>query len=338
MGTRSRQLSVLFVIAVGLVGLANAQSSPDRAQLIEDAKKEGKVVFYTGASANDGNALKVAFERKYPFLKMEYFRAGKDKLLGKYLTEVRNNTFLPDVYQGSVFPLAALQQKGLLARYQSPEREAIHENLRDNNDYWAPVILNAMTITYNTRLVKGDDIPKSYNDLLLPKWKGRLGLDLNKTEWYVAMMQTLGEERGRKYMEALSKQNVQARDGNTIIGQLLAAGEFSLAVSQYPTSVEEMKKSGAPIEWIPLQPHFVYAQVLALTAKNFHPAAGKLFIDYCLSEEGQQVLRGISRITVRKDVLPNPPKLIQGHKLLVVNPVSADDYNRYNNEYHKYFR
>jgi iron(III) transport system substrate-binding protein len=150
------------VIAVGLVGLANAQTSPDRGKLIEDAKKEGKVVFYTGASANDGNALKVAFERKYPFLKMEYFRAGKDKLLGKYLTEVRNNTFLPDVYQGSVFPLAALQQKGLLARYQSPEREAIHENLRDNNDYWAPVILNAMTITYNTRLVKGGDIPKSY--------------------------------------------------------------------------------------------------------------------------------------------------------------------------------
>jgi ABC-type Fe3+ transport system substrate-binding protein len=78
--------------------------------------------------------------------------------------------------------------------------------------------------------------------------------------------------------------------------------------------------------------------VLALTAKNSHPAAGKLFIDYCLSEEGQQVLKGISRITVRKDVVPNPPKLIQGHKLLVVNPVSADDYNRYNNEYHKYFR
>ena len=78
--------------------------------------------------------------------------------------------------------------------------------------------------------------------------------------------------------------------------------------------------------------------MLALTAKNSHPAAGKLLIDYCLSEEGQTVLKGLSRITVRKDVLPNPAKLIQGHKLLVVNPVGADDYNRYNNEYHKYFR
>ena len=149
---RSSLFGFLFAMMFGFVGSARAQFSPaERAKLIEDAKKEGKVVFYTGASANDGNALKAAFEKKYPFLKMEYFRAGKDKLLGKYLTEVRNNTFLPDVYQGSVFPLATLQQKGLLARYRSPEREAIHENLRANDDYWAPVILNAMTITYNTR-------------------------------------------------------------------------------------------------------------------------------------------------------------------------------------------
>jgi len=127
---RSNLLCFFFVFVVGFVGFAEAQTSfADRAKLIEDAKREGKIVFYTGASANDGNALKTAFEKKYPFLKMEYFRAGKDKLLGKYLTEVRNNTFLPDVYQGSVFPLATLQQKGLLARYRSPERDAISRNL-----------------------------------------------------------------------------------------------------------------------------------------------------------------------------------------------------------------
>jgi len=105
--------------------------------------------------------------------------------LGKYLTEAHNNTFLADVYQGSVFPLATLQQRGLLARYRSAERDSIHESLRPKDDYWAPVVLNAMTIAYNTQLVKGDDIPKNYEDLLLRKWKGKLGLDLNKTEWYV---------------------------------------------------------------------------------------------------------------------------------------------------------
>lgn len=330
-------VGISFILSLASFALAQGQLK-DRAKLIEEATKEGKVVFYTGSSANDANALKAAFERKYPFIKFEYFRAGKDKLLGKYLTEARNQTFLPDVYQSSVFPMTTLQQRGLLAKYQSPEREGVPEALRGKDGYWTAVVLNAMTIAYNTRLVKADEIPKNYEDLLLPKWKGKLGLDLNKTEWYVAMLQMMGDEKGRKYMEALSRQNVQARDGNTITGQLLAAGEFSLVVSQYPTSIEEMKKVGAPVDWVPLQPHFVYAQGIGVTAKNSHPAAGRLFVDFCLSEEGQKVFRGLSRITARKDVLPIPPKLIQGHRLLVVNPASAEDYNRYNNEYHKYFR
>jgi len=103
-----------------LAGSAHAQSSAERAKLIDDARKEAKVVFYTGASANGGNALKAAFEKKYPFIKMEYFRAGKDKLLGRYLTEARNNTFLADVYQGSVFPLATLQQRGIARPSPTP--------------------------------------------------------------------------------------------------------------------------------------------------------------------------------------------------------------------------
>lgn len=334
----SRAVVAWVCIALCGPGILRAQVIADRAKLIEEAKKEGKVVFYSGSNANDANAIKAGFEKKYPFIHFEYFRAGKDKLLGKYLTEVRSGTYLPDVYQSSIFPMTTLQQRGLLARYLSPEREAVPEVLREKEGYWTAVVLNAMTIAYNTRLVKAEDIPKSYEDLLLPKWKGRLGLDLNKTEWFVAMLQMMGDEKGRSYMAALSKQNVQARDGNTITGQLLAAGEFAVVVSQYPTSVEEMKKAGAPVEWIPLQPHFVYAQGIGVTAKNSHPAAGRLFVDYCLSEEGQVIFRGLSRITARKDVLPNPPKLIQGHRLLVVKPLSNDDYNRFNNEYHRLFR
>jgi iron(III) transport system substrate-binding protein len=311
---------------------------PERARLIEEAKKEGKVVVYAAYSANDANVFKAAFEKKYPFLQFEYFRAGKDKLLARYLTEVKAGRFLPDVYQSSIFPVTTLLQGRLLGKYLSPERTAYADTLKDKEGYWTAVYLNAMTIAYNTRMVKPNEVPKSYQDLLLPKWKGMIGMDLNKTEWYVAMMQMMGEERGRKYMEALSKQDVQARDGNTITGQLLVAGEFPVVISQYPTSVEELKKLGAPIDWVPLEPHFVYSIVIATTAKQPHPHAGRLFVDFVLSEEGQKVMRSLSRIPARRDVLPNPPNLIQGHKLLVVNPASSEDYNRFNNEYHKYFR
>lgn len=333
-------LLLIFQVAFSQLGSAYGQSQPskDRAKLVEEAKREGKVVVYAAYSTADANAFKAAFERKYPFIKFEYFRAGKDKLLARYLTEVRAGQFLPDVYQSSIFPIMTLQQKGLLAKYSSPEREVYAEALKDKEGYWTAVYLNAMTIAYNTRLVRPGEVPKGYQELLLPKWKGKMGMDLNKTEWYVAMFQMMGEEKGKKYMEALSKQQIQARDGNTITGQLLVAGEFPLVVSQYPTSVEEFKKVGAPIDWVPLDPHFVYSITIAMTAKNSHPAAGKLFIDFVLSEEGQLIMKSLSRIPARKDVLPSPPNLIQGRKLLVVNPASSEDYNRFNNEYHKYFR
>ena len=323
--------------ALLLPSLAQAQA-PDRAKLIEEAKKEGKLVVYAAYSALDANAFKAAFEKKYPFIQFEYFRAGKDKLLSRYLTEVKAGQFLPDVYQSSIFPMTTLMQRGLLGKYLSPERAVYADAFKDKEGFWTAAYINAMTMAYNTRMVKPDEVPKSYDELLLPKWKGKMGLDLNKTEWYVAMLQMMGEEKGKKYMEALSRQDVQARDGNTITGQLLVAGEFPLVISQYPTSVEEYKKVGAPIEWVALDPHFVYSIVIGVTAKQPHPAAGRLFIDFVLSQEGQQVMRSLSRISVRKDVPPNPPRLIEGRKLLVVKPGSSEDYNRYNNEYHKYFR
>jgi iron(III) transport system substrate-binding protein len=334
---------IAFLLAAhtvfALSGLACAQSpSMDRTKLIEEAKKEGKVMVYISSNASDANALKAAFEKKYPFIKMEYYRTEKDNLIARYLLEVRNGSYLPDVYQSSVFPIMTLVERGLLAKYFSPEREAYIEPLRDKEGYWNANYLNAVTIAYNTRLVKPEDVPTSYPDLLLPKWKGKMGLILSHTEWYFGMLQMMGEEKGRKYMEALSKQNLQSRMGSTLMSQLMIAGEFSVLVSQYPTGVEQLKKMGAPIEWVATEPWIVYPIGIAVTAKNSHPAAGRLCVDFILSQEGQTVMKSLSRIPARKDVLPDPPRLIQGRKLLVVKPASSETYSKYNAELLRYFR
>jgi iron(III) transport system substrate-binding protein len=310
----------------------------DRAKLVADAQREGKVVVYVSSNASDAKALKSAFEKKYPFVQMEFFSSGKDALLSKYLLEARTGNYLADVYQSSVFPIMNLLEKGLLARYASPEREAYIEALRDKDGYWNATYLNAVTMAYNSRLLKPDEVPASYQELLLPKWKGKMGFVLSHTEWYFAMMQMMGEEKGRKYMEALSKQNIQARIGSSLMNQLMMAGEFPLLVSQYPTGVEEIKKSGAPIDWVPLDPWFVYPIGIAVTAKNSHPAAARLYVDFILSEEGQTFMRTLSRIPARKDILPNPPRLMQGRKLFVIKPASSAIYNKYNAEMLGYFR
>lgn len=131
-------------------------------RLLEDAKKEGKVVVYVSSNASDAKALKAVFEKKYPLINMEFFSSGKDALLSKYLLEACTGTYLADVYQSSVFPIMNLLEKGLLAQYYSPEREAYIEALRDKDGHWNGMYLNALTMAYNTRLVKPDEVPTSY--------------------------------------------------------------------------------------------------------------------------------------------------------------------------------
>lgn len=330
---------MLLIHAISESRLSYAQSqSKDRAKLVEDAKKEGKVVVYVSSNASDAKALKGAFEKKYPFINMEFFSSGKDALLSKYLLEARTGTYLADVYQSSVFPIMNLLEKGLLARYYSPEGDAYIEALRDKDGYWNATYLNAITMAYNTRLIKPEEVPTSYQELLSPKWKGKMGFVLSHTEWYFAMLQMMGEEKGRKYMEGLSKQDIQSRIGSSLMNQLMMAGEFPLLISQYPTGVEELKKTGAPIDWVPLDPWFVYPIGIAVTAKNSHPAAGRLYVDFILSGEGQTFMKTLSRIPARKDILPSPPRLMQGRKLFVIKPASSAVYNKYNAEMLRYFR
>ena len=330
-------LAMLAVVTFTDTEISQAQTK-ERAKLIEDAKKEGKVMVYVSSNASDARALEAAFEKKYPFVNMEFYSSGKDALLTRYLLEARTSNYLADVYQSSVFPIMNLAEKGLLAKYYSPERDGFIEALRDKDGYWHATYLNAVTMAYNSRMLKPEDVPNSYQELLQPKWKEKMGFVLSHTEWYFAMLQSMGEEKGRQYMEALSKQKIQSRIGSSLMNQLMMAGEFPLLISQYPTGVEELKKAGAPIDWVPLDPWFVYPIGIAVTAKNTHPAAARLYVDFILSEEGQTSMRQLSRIPARKDVLPNPPRLMQGRKLFVIKPASSAIYNKYNAEMLRYFR
>ncbi len=332
------RFAILATLTLTNPGVGQAQTK-ERAKLIEDAKKEGKVMVYVSSNASDARALEAAFEKKYPFVNMEFYSSGKDALLTRYLLEARTNSNLADVYQSSVFPIMNLvgertARQVLLAG----ARRIISKHCATRTAIWHATYLNAVTMAYNSRMLKPDEVPNSYQELLQPKWKEKMGFVLSHTEWYFAMLQSMGEDRGRQYMEALSKQKIHSRIGSSLMNQLMMAGEFPLLISQYPTGVEELKKTGAPIDWVPLDPWFVYPIGIAVTAKNSHPAAARLYVDFILSEEGQTSMRQLSRIPARKDVLPNPPRLMQGRKLFVIKPASSAVYNKYNAEMLRYFR
>src|ERR1043166_2977638 len=145
--------AMIFHVILFITSSSHAQTqTKDRAKLVEDAKREGKVVVYVSSNASDAKALKTAFEKKYPFVTMEFYSSGKDALLTRYLLEARTGTYLADVYQSSVFPIMNLVEKGLLARYESPERDGYIDALRDKDGYWNATYLNAVTMAYNSRL------------------------------------------------------------------------------------------------------------------------------------------------------------------------------------------
>ncbi len=216
----------------------------DRAKLIEDARKEAKVMVYVSSNASDARALEAVFEKKYPFINMEFYSSGKDALLSRYLLEARTGTNLADVYQSSVFPIMNLVEKGLLAPYYSPERDGYIEALRDKDGYWHATYLNAVTMAYNSRMLKPNEVPSSYQELLQPKWRDKMGFVLSHTEWYFAMLQSMGEDKGRQYMEALSKQKIHSRIGSSLMNQLMMAGEFPLLISA--VSDRALKSSKKP--------------------------------------------------------------------------------------------
>ena len=161
-------LAMLIAVDLANPGIGPAQTK-ERAKLIEYAKKEGKVMVYVSSNASDARALEAAFEKKYPFVNMEFYSSGKDALLTRYLLEARTGANLADVYQSSVFPIMNLVEKGLLAKYYSPEREGFIEALRDKDGYWHATYLNAVTMAYNSRMLKPDEVPQSYQELLQPK-------------------------------------------------------------------------------------------------------------------------------------------------------------------------
>ncbi|MGH7926942.1 MAG: ABC transporter substrate-binding protein [Candidatus Binatia bacterium] len=148
-------------------------------------------------------------------------------------------------------------------------------------------------------------------------------------EWFTATISGMGREKGLSYMRALAAQKPGLRIGRTLLAQLVAAGEFNGTLTAYTHNFETLKASGAPVEWVALPPTFANLHPVGLNAKAPHPNAGKLFIDFMLSQKGQELVRALKRIPDRVDTLPDPPNLLEGITPAFTDPEIYDDFDRY---------
>ena len=316
-------------------------SSPSTAQdgrvpkLVEEAKKEGALVWYLSASIEDARAIFLAFNKKYPFIKTEYFRAGSARLFNRIVNEARAGKVLFDSVAVRGLETQQLVKAGLLQPYVSPESAAYPAGFKDARGYWVDYFDAYNVIGYNTQLVPRDQAPKSWEDLLDPRWKNQIALDEENYSWYGALTQRWGKEKTQRYMRALARQNVHLRSGQTLIAQLMAAGEFSVAMV-LAHRIEKMKEQGAPVEWVTtLDPVTASLHPIGIAAKAPHPNTAKLFIDFILSVEGQRQLLSIDRTPARPgiDTRMEAKKL----KLFPIPPELGERYTEFQKEFREIF-
>lgn len=311
-----------MVVSLLFPGLLLAASTDS---ILDGAKKEGRLVLYTAMQPEDSTKLVELYRSRYPFVDATFFRAGSAPLLNRILTETRSNRVLFDVVSGKVADLLLLQMKGLLGRIISNELALYPDKFKDKQNRWVDVYNNYYTIAYNTGRLKSGEIPSRWEDLLDAKWNdGKIALEPRSYDWFFGMVTAWGREKTNDFMRKLNLNKPAFRDGNVLIANLLAAGEFPIAIT-YAHLVERLRARGAPVDWISVKPMIAAPISIAVAARPSHPNAATLFADMVLSKEGADLLNSMGRAPTRSDVSPSAKRLDPKTLDLIPLHVSSDE-------------
>jgi iron(III) transport system substrate-binding protein len=255
------------------------------------------------------------------------------------ITEARAGKHRFDVLLSSAFTTLAMKEENLLGKYVSPEAAHYDRALTDPQGFWTAAQINPMTIGFNTKLVKKDEIPKRWDDLLNPKWKGKVAINANRPEWYIALMQLMGREKARKYMQSLAANDTIPAESATLARESLGAGEYPIYANATSGNMEDFKQKNAPVDWARLDVLPSYPILTSVSAHSDTPNTARLMADFLLSEQGQKVLKSIQRIPARKNVEPEPAYLVKGIKFFHVdiNKLKGAEADEMENEFRKTF-
>jgi iron(III) transport system substrate-binding protein len=329
---RTAMLLTLTIVWSGFLSSALA------AELKEKAEAEGKVILYASMSGEHCKVFSDAFKQIYPKSDAQFYSAASSPLAERILTESRSGRFSWDVLIITPFYTQLFMKRGLIAPYESAERKFYRDGYKDPKGMWTSIYTNYSVLGYNTKLLPSTKVPRSHFDLLKPEWRKQIGMDDRPYEWFAAFVDAMGQEKGLGFMRSLAQLEPQLRTGRTLVSQLVAAGETPVALTSFSSNFESIKNRGAPVDWVALDPVIGYLHPIALSAKAPNPRAARLFIDFFLSKRGQEIMRSLQRIPDRSDVLPDPPRLVQGIKAIFPSPEMIENLNPYIKLFDQIFR
>ncbi len=263
---------------------------PDREQrLIEGGKREGVLTLYSNAPTDDNAELVGAFTRKLG-IKVNLWRASSEEIRQRALAEAKAKRFDVDFILNNGPASEVLRSERLLQEVNSPYLADLITAAVPSHREWIGFCLNVLVQAYNTNLVKKDALPKTYQDLTDPKWKGRLGIEVDDFDWFAGLVEELGEANGIKLFRDIAAINgFSVRKGHSLLANLVAAGEVPLALTVFNYTAEQLKRRGAPVDWFALAPLISMPNSVSIANTAPHPHAALLFLDFMLSD-AQKIL------------------------------------------------
>ena len=282
-------------LAALVLGLLSLSAFAQDAALVERAKKEGVVNVYTSMQLVDSGPLTQAFEKKHG-IKVNLWRASGEKVAQRVITEARGNRFEADAIETDGAQMEILHREGQLGTVQAPSIRDIPPAIVPAHRAYVPTRLTLYVLVYNTKLVPAADVPKTYEDLLDPKWSGKFGIETADVAWFAAVAKAMGEPQGIAYFRKLAQSKPSLRSGHTLMAELVAAGEMAMAPDAHVQGVARLKEKGAPVEWKALQPAFGQPSSVGVAKRAPHPNAAQLFAEFTLSREGQEIIKSRNRV------------------------------------------
>ena len=295
--------------------IASSSAYAIDAAVIEAAKKEGEVVWYSTQIINQlVRPVTAAFEKKYPGIKVRATRANASEVAVKILNESHAGKVQADVFDGTS-TVVPLEKEGYVLQWQPDAAKAYPSIYRDPKGYWVASNLYINTPGFNTALVPKGTEPRTYDDLLDPKWRGKIAWgalpSTSAAEGFIGtVLAERGEEAGMAYLRAFAKQKVAniAASAREVLDQVIA-GEYAIALQIFNHHAVISAKKGAPVDWIKMEPATGSLSVVSIHKNAQHPNAAKLLVDFIVSREGQEVFRAADYITADPAVPASDPQL-----------------------------
>jgi len=316
----------------GVDEIASYQGADREQRLIEGAKREKELTFYSSIPPEDIAALVSAFDKKYG-VKVKVWRADSEGLLQRIISEARARRFEVDVMAGSSSALEPLYRENLLREVKSPYLAGIIPEAIAPHRQWVAVYLSMFVQAYNTDLVRKDSLPKTFYDLLRPQWKDRLGIEAEDYDWFAQVLMDLGEAQGlRLFRDIVASNGISVRKGHSLLTNLVVAGEVPLALTAYGFLAEQAKRRGAPLDWFVIPPAIARPTAEGLARNAPHPHAAVLFFDFLISEEGQQILASRQFVSVSRSI---ETPFNKGPITLIDSAAILDQARKWQDLYHK---